>query len=937
MDIETIEKSLSKILTNNQENINLNLEDISKLNNIKTLINHITIIKDIKSKKQNLKQNLKNFHKKQKLLEYKKLIDITTELEKTLKAFKKKYITLKESIKTACSQYPDFHPENLLNQIFKFLIPINNVMCIARNTSFNIWGFQGKKKDRFNVEELFLLLEDIHNYYDDNFELVKLGNYDREIIGKNLNLELEGRSVYSVGFIIPQKKDIIETNVFFLFFVDDGDCEVVEDYFENEIFLGFNKNVFQKLMKIFINLRLKNLTEEIFLNNIPKVYHLFNYYIVELFLFEMKRNADLNYFLIDEKKFDFFDYKFFKIKKFDFYVYVKIKKNNKDDSTKYLEKWLNDYFQNFFGFFQENFLKINYSKIKKDFVFYLNKHRKVLSFEYKSKTCSEIFSYDKFEYLKDLDHYIKNENFLNILKNKIFLEKFTEDNIYKNSFYFQSLKIYIRPLFILRNEKNIKNHFILEIQDQKTMKSENSNLPNYHVTIPFQNYKKESILEINPKIKEIKSKELKNKDSIKKIINQMKVQVDSEIEKINSMTNLDLEIDKSLEDFGTKNFHNTIFSEYVNKSKLLRYKSMADNKITKNNIKKQRKKSLMCNLINIDQINLQLEKKNLFEKFVNEENLINYKTNFLKITSLQKKFNSIHSMFTLTNLTKNFLLDEKKFHKFCQKIEKLYNKRKNPYHNFDHALTTLNGCFYIIKKSEASNYFEITGLLSLLFSALMHDIDHPGNNNDFEINNLSELARRYNNQHVLENHHCFVTFEILRQDEFQFFKNMERDCFLNFRKISIELILRTDPKIHFEMLKKFISLSKSQEKFEFRENVNFENFIILGGNIMHAADLHGPVKLAEESDVWSCKIHEEFLEQLKHEEEQGLPVTSFFADIKDDRKNILNQMFFIEKIVKPLWVSLDDFLGGNFVKEIENIDNNLRNCENKLNEVLERE
>ena len=933
MDIETIEKNLAKILTEDQENINLKLEDISKLKNITSLINKLTIIKDINNKKQDLKSKLSTFHKKQKLLEYKKIMDITNEIEKTLTNFKKKYINLIEDLLTINNKFPDFKPDIILSKIIKFFLPINNVMAISRNTSFNIWGFDGKKQDRFNVGDIFLLLEGIHNYYDDNCELVKLGIYDIETIQKNININLKGKSVYSLGFIIPQKKDIVETSVFFLFFVDDENCKVVEDYFKKKRFFCFNKNIFHKLMKIFVNMRLNNINEEAFLKNIPVVYHLLNYYIIELFLFEIQRNNNLTYFLIDENKYDFFDYKFFKIEKFNFYVYVKIKNDIKEKSVKYFEKWLNDYLENFFDFFQQNFLKINYCKTKPSFVFYLNKEKKVISFDYKEKNCSEIFSYEKYQYLGNLDNYIKNKYFLDILKKKSIIEIFTKESNFKNSFSYQNLKIFIRPLFILRNELNVEDQLMIEIKEMQKKK----NLIDFHVSVGGNNKIEESILDMNSCITSKKNSS-KNKESIKKIINQMRFQVDSEIEKINTMTNMDLEIDKSLEEFGSKNFHNTIFSEFVQKSKLLRYKSMAvDKNSTKPKIK-VRKKSLMSNYIkiNLDEIKKE-KKKNLFNKFEKEENLINYTVNFLEINSLKKKFNSIYSMFKLSEITNKFQLDEKKFHNFLIKIENLYNSKKNPYHNFDHALTTLNGCFYFLKKSEASNYFQFSGKVALLFSALMHDIDHPGNNNDFEINSLSELSRRYNNQHVLENYHCFTTFEILRKEEFQFFKNMDRESFSVFRKISIELILRTDPKIHFEMLKKFTSLSKSHEKYEFEENENYDNFIILAGNIIHAADLHGPVKLEEESKNWSNKIHEEFLNQLKKEEQQNLPITSFFADIKDNRKSILNEMFFIEKIVKPLWVSLGDFLGGNLVKEIDNINNNLKSWEDKLEKVLEDE
>lgn len=52
-------------------------------------------------------------------------------------------------------------------------------------------------------------------------------------------------------------------------------------------------------------------------------------------------------------------------------------------------------------------------------------------------------------------------------------------------------------------------------------------------------------------------------------------------------------------------------------------------------------------------------------------------------------------------------------------------------------------------------------MAAFLISALAHDIGHPGNNNDFEIKMMSDLAIRYNNKSVLENFHCNTLFIII--------------------------------------------------------------------------------------------------------------------------------------------------------------------------------
>jgi hypothetical protein len=55
-------------------------------------------------------------------------------------------------------------------------------------------------------------------------------------------------------------------------------------------------------------------------------------------------------------------------------------------------------------------------------------------------------------------------------------------------------------------------------------------------------------------------------------------------------------------------------------------------------------------------------------------------------------------------------------------------------------------------------------LASLFISSAAHDVDHPGNNNVFEIKTKSKLATLYNDVSVLESHHA-ATFFFLVEDE----------------------------------------------------------------------------------------------------------------------------------------------------------------------------
>ena len=57
-------------------------------------------------------------------------------------------------------------------------------------------------------------------------------------------------------------------------------------------------------------------------------------------------------------------------------------------------------------------------------------------------------------------------------------------------------------------------------------------------------------------------------------------------------------------------------------------------------------------------------------------------------------------------------------------------------------------------------------------SALVHDVAHPGHTNAFEIKTDSNLAKKYNNESILENNSISVTLDIMKKAGSNLFENM---------------------------------------------------------------------------------------------------------------------------------------------------------------------
>jgi hypothetical protein len=86
--------------------------------------------------------------------------------------------------------------------------------------------------------------------------------------------------------------------------------------------------------------------------------------------------------------------------------------------------------------------------------------------------------------------------------------------------------------------------------------------------------------------------------------------------------------------------------------------------------------------------------------------------------------------------------------------------------------------------------------LTLLITAIGHDVGHPGVNNGFLITMNAPLAQLYNDRSVLESFHCAAFSQILRRYWPSVFDHGKM------RSLMISSILATDMSLHFKYMKK---------------------------------------------------------------------------------------------------------------------------------------
>jgi 3'5'-cyclic nucleotide phosphodiesterase len=132
--------------------------------------------------------------------------------------------------------------------------------------------------------------------------------------------------------------------------------------------------------------------------------------------------------------------------------------------------------------------------------------------------------------------------------------------------------------------------------------------------------------------------------------------------------------------------------------------------------------------------------------------------------------------------------------------------RDNPFHNFHHAshvvMSAQKLLGRIVRPAEGCVSETAYGIASdalsqfaIIFSALIHDVDHPGVSNAQLVKERLPVAIKYDNKSVAEQNSITLAWELLNEDRFTDFRNQimqtEAECTL-FRKLIVNSVMATD-------------------------------------------------------------------------------------------------------------------------------------------------
>nr|XP_039257702.1 cAMP-specific 3',5'-cyclic phosphodiesterase 4D-like [Styela clava]XP_039273346.1 cAMP-specific 3',5'-cyclic phosphodiesterase 4D-like isoform X11 [Styela clava] len=248
--------------------------------------------------------------------------------------------------------------------------------------------------------------------------------------------------------------------------------------------------------------------------------------------------------------------------------------------------------------------------------------------------------------------------------------------------------------------------------------------------------------------------------------------------------------------------------------------------------------------------------------------------------------------------------------------------RKVPFHNNIHAADVLQSVHVLLSSAALDSVFTEIEILAALFAGAMHDVDHPGLNNQFHCATRSELAIMYNDESVLENHHLAVGFKLMQQKDCDLFENLTRKQWQSFRKTVIDMVLATDMSKHMQLLANLKTMVETKKVATSGVLMldNYTDRIQVLQNMIHCADLSNPTKPLELYRGWTDRVMNEYWLQGDVERDRGLEISPMC-----DRHTASverSQVIFIDYIAYPLWETWADLVNPNAQEIVDQLVSN---------------
>lgn len=156
-------------------------------------------------------------------------------------------------------------------------------------------------------------------------------------------------------------------------------------------------------------------------------------------------------------------------------------------------------------------------------------------------------------------------------------------------------------------------------------------------------------------------------------------------------------------------------------------------------------------------------------------------------------------------------INERTFCKFVLAVEA--GMPENPYHNRIHVTDVLQGMNLQLAQGGLDRVLNgPVDIFCCIVTAVIHDFQHPGLNNDFLVCTRHPIAILYNDKSVLENSHVAAAFQLIMEENLDLLASFSLEQGKHIRKMMVDMVLATDMKDHFLYLDRFEKLEISRDR-----------------------------------------------------------------------------------------------------------------------------
>lgn len=231
--------------------------------------------------------------------------------------------------------------------------------------------------------------------------------------------------------------------------------------------------------------------------------------------------------------------------------------------------------------------------------------------------------------------------------------------------------------------------------------------------------------------------------------------------------------------------------------------------------------------------------------------------------------------------------------KILEQIKNRYNT--NPYHNFEHACHVVLNCGYILYSLGA--VISPLSKISLLYAALIHDVDHLGVPNISLIRKSHDLAVLYHDQSVAEMHSLAIGLGLLSEPGLDIFLDLSPADRFQFRQNVIELVLCTDIADAYRRKRTFARLDELSTGPDGALDISSDaGRIVLLSLALRAADIGSSFQSFSTSKIWARRYYLETNGWLVSEGKEFFSHELFFKDQISHMDNYVG--YIVERLVQ---------------------------------------